>query len=43
MAFAFFVCNEFLNESLPLFPEVPVLYADEIVPVNDDRRNCRLS
>jgi hypothetical protein len=43
MAFQFFVCNKLLNETLPLLLKVPVLYADEIVPVYDDRRNCRAS
>lgn len=39
MAFQFFVRNKQLNKPLPLFLEVPVLYADEIVPINDDRGN----
>lgn len=43
MAFQFFVCNKLLYQFLPLLLEVPVLYADEIVPVYDNRRNCRAS
>ncbi len=39
MAFQFFICNKLLNKPFPLFLKVPVLYADEIVPVYDDRRN----
>lgn len=43
MALQFLVCDKLLNELFALFLEVPVLYADKIVPVYDDRRNCRLS
>lgn len=43
MAFQFSVGNKLLNKPLPLFLEVPVLNADEIVPVYDDRGNCLAS
>ena len=43
MAFKFFVFNKLLNELLPLLLKVPVLYADEIVPVYDDRGNSPAS
>jgi len=43
MAFTFSVRNKLLNKFLPLFPEIPVLYADEIITVYDDRRNSRAS
>lgn len=42
MALQFSVCNKLLNKLFTPFLEVPVLYADEIVPVYDDRRNRRL-
>lgn len=41
MALQFFVCNELLYEFLPLLLEVPVLNADKIVPVYDNRGNSR--
>jgi hypothetical protein len=43
MAFQLPVCNKLLNKPLALFLEVPVLYADEVVPVYNDRRNSPAS
>jgi len=43
MSFQFFVCNKLTDNRLPLFLQIPVLSADEIVPVNNNRRNCPAS
>ncbi len=43
MTFQFSVCNKLTDNRLPFFLQVPVLSADEIVPVYDDRRNCPAS
>jgi len=43
MAFQCSVSNKLLNKILPSLLEVLVLCADQIVPVYNDRRNCRAS
>lgn len=43
MTFQFSVCNKLLNKLFPLFLQIPVLYADEIIPVYDYRRNSSAS
>jgi hypothetical protein len=43
MPLQLFVDNKLPDEFLPLLPEVRVLNADEIVPVNNYGRNNRLS
>ena len=39
MSLQFLVGDELLYELLPFLPEIPVLYADEVIPVYDDSRN----
>lgn len=39
MTLQLFVADKLLYELLPFLPEVPMLYADEVIPVYDDSGN----